>query len=239
MKKLFIRLGVVGVLLFFLTGCLYPEERRSENRAPLELQIETVQSAVENYQDENGVLPIHTPDFEKRLYEKYVINFNLLLPKYLEHIPGSAFEQGGVYQYVLINVEDEPEVRLMDLQTSQTVREVQLRLDQYLSRYDWLPWSEMYDNGFFRLDYQTLKYKEEPTVESPFTKQKLPLVVYRDGTVGIDYRPDLYRILEETDEDIEENQDLLERLVQDSMFVPAHAFPSYLREDGTIEIRNE
>jgi hypothetical protein len=233
------RLGSVLFLILLLTGCLYPDERRMENQAPLQVQVDAVQAAVERYQEENRVLPIHTPDFEKPLYEKYAVHFQLLTPRYMERVPGSAFEQGGVFQYVLINVDDDPEVRLIDLRTSQKVNEVQLRLNQYLSRNDWLPWSEMYDNGFFRIDYEQLRYDEEPMVESPFTKQNLPLIVFRDGRVGIDYRPDLYRLLEESDEAFGADEDLLALLVQDSLFAPVHAFPNYLKEDGTIEVRIE
>ena len=41
------------ILLFFLSGCLYPQGELAKNQVPNEIQLETVQSAVDKYRKKN------------------------------------------------------------------------------------------------------------------------------------------------------------------------------------------
>ena len=54
-----------------------------------------------------GFLPIKTRDADTDIYIKYPIEFEKIVPAYTEKIPGNAYETGGIYQYVLMDVEAE------------------------------------------------------------------------------------------------------------------------------------
>src|SRR5690606_4501915 len=104
MKKT-VWLGLCIIGLFVLSGCLYPREMRVENQMPVAERVEWVQEAVEAYHEDTGVFPIQTKDAQTHMYEKYPLDFQKLVPKYLPYIPRGAFEAGGKYQYVLVDPE--------------------------------------------------------------------------------------------------------------------------------------
>ena len=59
-----------------LSGCLYPQEKLAENQIPYEDQIQSVQTAVDKFQKDNGgILPIKTRDQSTPIYEKYPIDY--------------------------------------------------------------------------------------------------------------------------------------------------------------------
>src|SRR5690554_5013672 len=101
------------LVIAVLSGCMYPEENLAQNQIPYEEQVSSVQNAVLKFQeDNNGILPIKTKDAETPIYQKYLIDFNRIVPRYLPEVPGNAFEAGGIFQYVLIDVETDPTVKL-------------------------------------------------------------------------------------------------------------------------------
>jgi hypothetical protein len=67
-----------AVLLALLSGCLYPEQRRSENRAAVAESVLVVQNAIEQYKQKTGVLPIKNSEPDTPIYEKYVIDMKRL-----------------------------------------------------------------------------------------------------------------------------------------------------------------
>lgn len=222
------------IVSLILSGCMYPEEQRIASAPPHEHQIQQVQDSIQAYQMETGVLPIHTRDADTPIYHKYVVNFNLLMQKnFIERPPAHSFEGGGIYQYVLINVEEEPEVRLIDVRLSRQVRDVQRRVNVYWRNNDILPIDELIDGGFFTIDYRKINLRTPPTVDSPYSKQPLPLIVDQRGQVGIDYRIDLYQIMQQMDDlsELQEGEDIRFLLTENSEFAPAHSFP-YTIKDG-------
>lgn len=224
------------IFLTLLSGCLYPNDRRAENQVPYPAQVELVQQAVNQFQEQDQVLPIMTKEADTPLYEKYVIDFTKLVPRFLEGPPGNSFEKGGVFQYVLVDVETNPTVKLMDLRLTNDVRSLQLRLDQYLQS-NYLPIEETIDGGYFKLDYSKLNLKEEPFVQSPYTMQALPFIVNKEGKVAIDYRSDLYYTLQEKEMDaLAEEEDIRYILLEDSLIVPSHSFP-YRVVNGEIVLQ--
>ncbi|GAA0353006.1 hypothetical protein [Bacillus horti] len=224
------------VFLLVLSGCLYPNERRAENQIPYPAMVESVQSAVDQFQEANGVLPIATRDADTPLYEKYVIEFQRLVPRFLEAPPNNSFERGGIFQYVLVDVEEDPTVMLLDLRLTNAVRDLQQRVNQYL-RDQYLPVESIVDQQYVKLDYEALNLREEPTVQSPYSMQELPFIVDSSGRVGIDYKKDLYYFLEQSDfEQLEEGKDIRSILYQSSLLVPAHSFP-YVIENGEIILK--
>src|SRR5699024_12066160 len=82
-----------------LTGCHYPENELKENDVSNDAQLEMVQTAVNQYQEEtDGLVPIKTKDNDTDKYQKYLIDFSLLQDEQLlQEIPGSAYENGGSY----------------------------------------------------------------------------------------------------------------------------------------------
>ncbi|WP_070121146.1 hypothetical protein [Bacillus marinisedimentorum] len=215
-----------------LSGCLYPEEERAGNRVPYEDQLAAVQKAVDQYREtENGLLPIKTRDMSTPVYRKYPIDFNKLIPAYMQDAPGNSFESGGIYQYVLINVETDPEVKLIDLQTAEYIRELKVNLNLHRKKHGYPPFSEVLANGRYTLDYEKLGYSSPPKVPSPFSDSFLPLIIDNKGEVFVDYRIDLNRKLQSGEYDFEYGDDIRSILVEDSPFVPAFSVP-YTIKDG-------
>ena len=232
-KKIFFLLILVSVLL---TGCFYPSELKVENQIPYPEQIANVEQAVLRFQQDTGVLPIITKEEDTPLYEKYVIDFLQLIPKYLPNPPGNSFAEGGPFIYVLVDVEEAPKVRLLDLRITEEVRKLQILVNEYLYKHTYLPVGELLSNGYFTLDYEKLNVKKTPLVQSPFSNEYLPLVVNNQGKVGIDYRLDVYQVLQQKEVFPEDGAHLRYVLVEDSFFVPAHSFPIVL-EKGELQFK--
>ncbi|GGK24953.1 hypothetical protein GCM10010965_17130 [Caldalkalibacillus thermarum] len=230
------------LLLFvlLLSGCMYPYEHKLKNAPPHPVQIEAVQQSVDQFRADTGVLPIYNTEADTPIYHKYVIDFSKLIPRYMSEPPANSFEGGGHYRYVLINVETDPEVKLIDLRLTQKVAELQRRVNHYLSRNPYLPVDQMLEGGYFTLDYKQLGLKSPPTVESPYSQQFLPLIVDQRGQVGIDYRIDLYQALQNREDvdQLEEGEDIRFVLTDISPFVPAHSFPYTIRDGEPVFIES-
>ncbi|WP_026673032.1 hypothetical protein [Alkalihalobacterium bogoriense] len=220
------------IMLFFLSGCLYPSDQRAENQIPYPDQIQSVQQAVNQYQVDTGVLPIKTRDAETPIYQKYPVDFSLLVPRYIQSPPGNSFENGGVFQYVLVNVDEAPEVKLIDLTVMNDVRELQTRLNQYMRKNELAPIGEMVDTGLFTLRFDELGYKEPPRVRSPYFNNYLPLLIDNSGQVLLDYSIDLnMALLQDEDHLYEYGDDIRDILVEQSYFVPVFSIPYTIDEE--------
>lgn len=216
---------------------MYQKDRIERTKMPNEEQIKMVQQAVNEYKnDHDGILPIKNKDAETDSYIKYPIDFKRLVPKYLAEIPVNAFENGGYYQYVIINPEKNPTVKVFDLRIAETIRDIQFRL----STQKYPPYKERIANNVFTLDFKKLGYKETPTVTSPFSKRELPLVITGDGSIYVDYREDLYQKLKELKgESINIDEDIRYILTKDSPFVPAYSLPYTVDEKGDPIFKNK
>ncbi|MCF6137584.1 hypothetical protein [Pseudalkalibacillus berkeleyi] len=214
-----------------LTGCLYPEDKLTQNRVPYKQQLNAVQDAVNQYRVDNGVLPIQNRDQDTKKYIKYPIEFGKLVPRYLSEAPGNSFENGGVYQYVLVNVEKEPEVKLVDLEAVEQVKDYRMKLRLYRQKHKYPPYKDVLGNGRYTLKYKELGYKEQPVVKSRFSGNNLPLIVDGKNEVYIDYSMDLYQALQNKDHQYENGDDIRDILMEDSPFVPAYSVP-YTVKDG-------
>jgi hypothetical protein len=217
---------VIGVLLvltsLFLSGCMYPKEKLAENQIPYTDQIQAVQQAVNSFKEDNGgILPIKTKDAVTPIYQKYPIEFKKIAPKYIAEPPGNAFESGGIFQYVLIDVETNPTVKLLDLRMADTIREINIRIKSN----GYPPYKDKIADNLYTIDFDELGYKQEPYAVSPFTNQNLPFVVTTNAEVYIDYRQDLFQKLKEIDKEVKQGEDIRYILVEDSMFVPAYSLP--------------
>ncbi|WP_251554189.1 hypothetical protein [Neobacillus muris] len=213
---------LLGLTVFLLTGCMYPDEKLAENQVPYKDQIQSVQTAVEEFrQDNGGILPIKTKEMDTPIYQKYPIDFKKIAPKYMAEPPGNAFESGGIFQYVLIDAETNPTVKLLDLRMAETIREIQLRIKTQ----GYPPFKERISRNVYTLDFKQLGYKKPPYAVSPFTGQNLSFVINTNAEVYVDYRPDLYQVLKKTNQEVRPGDDIRPLLTADSMFVPAFSLP--------------
>lgn len=229
MKKL-----LVTLVLLLLTGCLYPEEQRVENQVPYQDQIFSVQQAVVLYRLENQALPIHHREIEGDAFQQNLVNFQKLVPKYLQQPPGNSFENGGVYQYILVNVEEDPQVKLIDLTMTKEIQEFQRAVNEYRRKNRFAPVKEIVAPGVFLLDNEKLNMKVPPTVKSPFhPDHRLPLYIDGNGQVIVDYTIDLNYALNKFNHSFKQGDDVREILVNNFPFVPAYSLP-YTIEEGKV-----
>ncbi len=210
------------LVLSMLTGCLYPQENLAQNQIPYEEQVAAVQNAVTQYKEKNsGLLPIKTRDQETPIYRKYPIDFKKLVPQYIADIPGNAYEMGGIFQYVLIDVETDPKVKIFDLRLAETIREVNIRIQAQ----GYPPFKEAIANNVYTLKYEELGYEGDPYVTSPYSNKNLPLVINGNGEIFVDYSMDLYEKLQNESVEVTEGEDIRYILTEDSLFVPAYSLP--------------
>ncbi|MGE7779896.1 hypothetical protein ACQKL0_08025 [Peribacillus sp. NPDC097264] len=220
-----------------LTGCLYPQKQKVQNQLPYKEQIQSVQSAVDQFkEDEGGILPIVTKEADTPIYQKYVIKFTKISPRYMAEPPDNAYESGGVFQYVLVNVENDPTVKLLDVRMAQKIQDISLRLQAYQQSNGYPPYKERISENVFTLDYKKMGLKEAPTVTSPYSQKDLYLVVDGDGNLYVDYTPDLYDVLQQHDGRIKTGEDIRELLVDSSEFVPAYSLPYTIDEKSKSPI---
>ncbi|KUP07783.1 hypothetical protein Q73_08205 [Bacillus coahuilensis m2-6] len=226
MKKLLIALLLCTST--FLTGCLYPTGELSQNQVAYEDQIIGVQNAVDQFQDaEAGLLPIKTKDNDTPIFLKYPIDFNKVVPRFLSAAPGNAFEQGGVFQYVLIHVEEDPTVKILDVRIAEKIREIKIRIQT-----NGLSTFKNISGNVYTLDFKELGYEEDPFVVSPYTQNNLPFVIDGTGEIYVDYSSDLYLKLQEEVKDVRQGEDIRSILYEDSYFVPAFSLPYTINENN-------
>ncbi|MBD3110384.1 hypothetical protein IEO70_18830 [Bacillus sp. AGMB 02131] len=231
-KKLSILVLLLAVLL---AGCMYPQSQKVENTVPNDMQLQSVQTAVDQFrQDTEGLLPIKNQEADVPYYQKYPIDFQKLIGKYLEDAPGNAYENGGPFQYVLIDVEENPLVRVLDLRAAQLIQEYNLRLTMYMDSNPYLPFKEQLHTNVFTLDYEALGYNEVPLIQSPFSEAQLPIVIDSKGDLYIDYTADLKASLDDG-AIVEPGEDIRYILTEDSIFVPAFSLP-YTTDENNIPV---
>ncbi|HLS36381.1 MAG TPA: hypothetical protein VK061_09100 [Bacillota bacterium] len=230
MKRQFSIFSYLMLILFFLSGCLSTNSDALQAKMPTESQIVMVQTAVEQFQEENnGILPILTMPEGTPVYEKYIIDFKQLKNEnYIGELPSSAFERGGYFQYALIDVEENPTVKLIDVRTSQKLQQIYNRLNIYLEKNNYLPLLENITGNYFELDFDKLGYKEEQYVESPYSGQELPIIIDNKGILHIDYRVDIHREMQE--HNFEQYEDIRNILTDHYPYIPAYS-PNYTIED--------
>jgi hypothetical protein len=225
--------AILTLTILFLSGCMYPDNELAKNQIPYEDQIQSVQQAVNSFQEDNGgILPIKTKDLETPIYQKYPIDFKRITPKYLSEPPGNAFESGGIFQYVLIDVETNPTVKLLDLRMAETIRDINLRIKT--SGYP--PFKEKIADNVYTIDFGELGFKQPPVVVSPYTNQNLPLIITGNAEVFVDYRQDLYQVLQKSNKKVNPGEDIRNILLEDSMIVPAYSLPYTIDEKNNEPI---
>lgn len=213
---------IVVLTAFLLSGCMYPEKELVQNQTLYKDQLQSVQAAVDAYRkDHGGLLPIKTEAANTPIYQKYPIDFTKLTPRYLAEPPGNAYESGGDFEYVLINDETNPTVKLFDLRITAIIQDINLRIKTM----KYPPFKGVIANNVFSLDFQKLGYDKPPYAISPYTHHKLPFVITGNADVYVDYRSDLEEALKKEKVSVKPGEDIRSILVKNSMFVPAYSLP--------------
>lgn len=224
-----IGLFFITSLVFVLSGCMYPSEKTTGQEIPYADQLESMQKAVDAYQQNSGgLLPIKTRDLETDIYIKYPIEFSEVVPAYTEKMPSNAYETGGIYQYVLTDVETNPTVKLVDLRSAERIRDLNLRKNINGRA----PFKESVGDHVYTVDFEAMGFKEPLTVPSPYSDAILPIVIGGDGVFYIDYSIDLNRILKEKTQTVKPGEDIRFLLSDNYPVLPAYSLPYTVNEDN-------
>jgi len=227
LKKTFLAILISCIVL--LGGCMMPDKEKGPGSIPYEEQLQSVQGAVGQYQEKTGgLLPIKTRDQDVDPFIKYPIEFSKIVPAYMEKIPSNAYETGGIYQYVLMDVEDNPTVKLVDLHGPERIRELNLRKGVN----GHVPIEEMITGNVFKPNFAAMGLKEAPTVKSPYSSHELPFVLSSDGNFYIDYTADLHQKLLDGEAKVKPGEDIRHILYDDSPILPAYSLPYTVDKDG-------
>src|SRR5699024_5998460 len=203
---------------------------------PNNSQLEKVQSAVDQYHEQtDGLLPIKTKDSDTPIFQKYLIDFQALKEQnIMTEIPGTAYENGGIYQYTIMTPEDDPRVKLIDLRISDAIREVAVKLNVYRNEHIYPPFGKEIAEGIFQIDHEKLGLDSQPYVVSPYSQENLPIVMDTEGNLYVDYRIDLNRALDEYEHDFAEGDDIRYLLAENTPFVPAYSLPYTIRDGEPV-----
>ncbi|MGG1229303.1 hypothetical protein [Bacillus halotolerans] len=218
-----LKCAMIFVAVIFLSGCLYPHERKSSVQAtPYQDQLKPVQSAVDEFQKANGgLLPIQTKDMSTPLYQKYPIDFNRLAPRYMAEPPSTAYESGGDYQYVLVDVENNPTVKLIDVKMAEKIRDIKLRVQMYRQEHKYPPYQDVLARDLFTLDGKKLGEADSLSVTSPISGNSLPLMIDGDGDIYADYRTELVSCLKKSKKTFKPGTEIQDIIWEETPFVPA------------------
>lgn len=223
---------MLAVLTVVLAACgsgLNEEEQAAQLRPDVDA-LAGVQRAVEEFQAETGVLPIKNSEEDTDLFVKYQIDFSKLMPKHLSAIPNNAFEKGGLFQYVLWDVEGTPTVKLIDLRVPEKIREINIR---QMSK-DYRQFGDQISNYVYHINHEALGFEEALTVESPYTNNLLPIVYSAEGGVYVDYTLDLQLFLEKEGLTPAPGEDVRYLIADANMILPAYSLPYSVNEQNEV-----
>ncbi|MDT3426828.1 hypothetical protein J2Z22_002362 [Paenibacillus forsythiae] len=215
-------------LALVLSGCLYAGREEGGTAASYRESVKRVQSAVDDYYKEKGLLPILNADRATPRFEKFRIDLDKLNKMgYLDDIPATAFEKGGSACFLLLDEERNPTVKLMDLVTVQAVNDVERKVKLYRTAHGGeLPAAEERYPGLYRVDGKkagTERFK----LRSVYSGQALDFIMDKTGSVYADYAFDIISVIDREGEQPAPEEDLRDLLLQNSWFVPVKSLPYY------------
>jgi hypothetical protein len=220
------------IVLLILAGCGYPQEKRQQ-LDQLPEHVLRVQTAVDLYKKQKNELPYRYRDDEIMLTSKYIVDFDKL-QGHLSSTPPTAYEQGGTYLYVLIDVEKDPTVRLLDLRINEAVQAVQQQVQFYYRENKKWPTKEKVGPYYWKIDFEKLR-SDPVTIQSPYSSQaKLELLLDQQGRVFLDYRNEAMRMIQQAKEKPASQGDLRIWLAKQSHFVPAYSPPMTYEKNEPI-----
>ncbi|MFD1774149.1 DUF3939 domain-containing protein [Paenibacillus rhizophilus] len=222
--------GLQGILVLalFLSGCMYPGKEDSGSAIIYRESVKKIQTAVDDYYKEEGLLPIMNADETTPRYEKFRIDLDKLNKRgYLDAIPATAFEKGGSAYFLLLDEERNPTVKVMDLVTVQAVNDVQRKVNLYRSSHGGeLPAAGELYPGLYSVDGKKAG-TESLKLTSVYSGQEMDFMIDRTGSVYADYVFDIMSAVDKGTEQPAPDEDLRSYLLENSWFVPVKSLPYY------------
>ncbi|MEK4699177.1 hypothetical protein MKX47_06230 [Solibacillus sp. FSL R7-0668] len=228
MKKFMKWFAVLSFVFVMLAGCGSATNFDQSSLRPDVDMLAGVQRAVEEYQKDTGVLPIKTKDEDTDIFIKYLIDFEKLVPKYIGSPPANSYEKGGIFQYMIWDAENNPTVKLVDLRTPERIREINIRFNA--SQYP--QFKDKVQEHVYTINFKNIGYKEDITVNSPYSNNQLPFIVTAEGDIYVDYSMDLYNYMKDQNITAQPGDDIRELLVDNFPVVPAYSLPYTVDENN-------
>lgn len=231
-KYLLISLALAVSIILSACGSLYKDEEQERVQQTPDLELlNSVQRAVDAYRQDTGVLPIKNSEEDTDLFVKYQIDFSKLANGgYLVKSPDNSFEQGGIFQYVIWNAEEEPAVKLIDLRMTERLREVNIRF----MATEYPQFKERIADYVYTINYDNIGYKTDVAVDSPYSSNLLPLVVSSDGDVYVDYSIELQQFINDKELKPTPGEDIRYLLADEYPVVPAYSLPYTVNEKNEV-----
>ncbi len=225
------------LLAVSLSGCLYPDEKKNENRVSYRESVKRIQSAIEDYQKDKSLLPILNADQDTPKYEKFRIDLDKLQKEgYIDEIPSTAFEKGGSAYFLIQDEETKPTVKVMDLITVQKVNDVQRLVNQYKMAHDGqLPAGDEVYPGVHAVD-PALAGMKDIGLKSVYSGQDVNFLLDQAGTVYADYAFDIMQLIDKQGLKPSKEEDLREELVKASEYVPVKSLPYRWSGDAPVAV---
>lgn len=219
---------------FVLSACgaLYnnEEDKRVQQTPDLD-SLSAVQRAVDAYQQDTGVLPIKNSEVDTDIFVKYQIDFfKLTNGGYIAKSPDNSFEQGGIFQYVIWDAEEDPTVKLIDLRMTERLREVNLR---FMST-EYPQFKERIADYVYTINYDNIGYDTDIAVESPYSSNLLPLIISTEGVVYVDYSIELQQFIKENGLTPTPGEDIRYLVADESPILPAYSLPYTVDEHNDV-----
>lgn len=229
---------MVVLLAVSLTGCLYPDEKKNENRVSYRESVKRIQSALDDFQKDQGILPMINADEDTPKYEKFRINLDQLQKGgYIDEIPATAFEKGGSAYFLIQNEETDPTVKVMDLITVQKVNDVQRAVNQYKSAHGGkLPAGEELYPGIYLVD-PALANTKSIVLKSVYSGQDMNFMMDEAGVVYVDYAFDIMQLIDKEGLKPSKEEDLREELVKSSDYVPVKSLAYRWSGDSPVVVK--
>ncbi|MGM9945855.1 MAG: lipoprotein [Lysinibacillus sp.] len=233
MKKYFSMLAIILVsIMLSACGALYnnDEEKRVQHTPDLD-SLSSIQRAIDAYQQDTGVLPIKNSEANTDIFVKYQIDFSKLTNGgYIAKSPDNSFEQGGIFQYVIWDAEENPAVKLIDLRMTERLREVNLR---FMST-QYPQFKERIADYVYTINYDNIGYETDVAVESPYSSNLLPLVISTEGVVYVDYSIELQQFIKEKGLTPTPGEDIRYLIADESPILPAYSLPYTVDENNDV-----
>ncbi|KWX83962.1 hypothetical protein AMQ83_30020 [Paenibacillus riograndensis] len=215
-------------------GCMSPGKEQQTGSSYRD-RGKRVQEAGDDYQQQEGLLPILNADETTPRYEKFVIDLKKLHEMgYLDEISAAAFEKVCSACFIILDEETRPSVRLMDIVTVQKVNDVQRQINRYKSGHGGkLPAGDEIYPGLFTIDARQAG-TGSITLKSIYSGQPLQFIMDKNGTVYAYYGPDIQSAIDKNGVSPEANRDLRLQLEQASYYVPVKSLPYYWVEGQPV-----
>lgn len=218
-----------------LQGCLGPGNAEATSHMAYLTEINGVQQAVDAYKKATGVLPIKNSTPQTPIYEQNRIDFSRIVPEYIPQAPSNSYEGGGYFQYLIVNAESQPTVKVYDLTLVSTIQDIENKIQIFRYNKGYSPVGKILANGRYTIDFKAIGYKTPPHATSPYSGQSLNFFMDSQSTVYINYLPDIYNAVKSAKQPVKPGVDLRPLLYEDSPYVPVASVPYAVNSKGEVD----